>query len=191
LSFVTRVSPIELALPRFADATATPFEAWRAYPGVVASARAVALVALAVIASAGAVLADGSDRSAQTDAHSAVERTVKAAVYAAVRHRNYRRACRFATPRGRRRLLTGFNSASGPDFQDCPAVIAHEARRLPETVRRLRRDLDVTILRASATRARVRVAEGVGPFEASGHLALVRVDGRWRIDNSDLIPYGD
>jgi hypothetical protein len=62
---------------------------------------------------------------------------------------------------------------------------------LPETVRRLRSNLDVTVLRASATRARVRVAEGVGPFAGSGHLALVRVDGRWRIDNSDLIPYGD
>jgi hypothetical protein len=55
----------------------------------------------------------------------------------------------------------------------------------------LRRNLGVAILRASATRARVRVAEGPGPFDGSGHLALVRVDGRWRIDNSDLIPYGD
>jgi hypothetical protein len=112
-------------------------------------------------------------------------------VYAAVRHRNYRRACRFGTPRGRQRLLEGFNSSSGPDFPDCPAVIAQEARDLPETVRKLRHNLDVTILRASATRARVRVAEGVGPFDASGHFALVRVEGRWRIDNSDLIPYGD
>jgi hypothetical protein len=112
-------------------------------------------------------------------------------VYAAVKHRNYRRACRFATPRGRRRLLEGFNSSSGPNFPDCPAVIAHEVRRLPETVKKLRRNLGVAILRASATRARVRVAEGPGPFDGSGHLALVRVDGRWRIDNSDLIPYGD
>jgi hypothetical protein len=55
----------------------------------------------------------------------------------------------------------------------------------------LRRDLHTELLRASATRARVRVAEGVGPFDAGGHLLLVKVDGRWRIHNSDLIPYGD
>jgi hypothetical protein len=157
----------------------------------VAGARAVALVGLAVVAAAGAAVAAGSDRSKQSDAPSAVERTVREAVYAAVRHRNYRRACRFATPRGRRRLLKGFNSSSGPNFPDCPSVIAHEARRLPATVRRLRRDLHTELLRASATRARVRVAEGVGPFDADGHLLLVKVDGRWRIHNSDLIPYGD
>lgn len=40
-------------------------------------------------------------------------------------------------------------------------------------------------------RARVRVAEGTGPFAGHGHLALVKVDGRWLIDNSNLIPYGD
>ena len=157
----------------------------------MAGARAAPLVALAAVAAAGVAVAAGSDRSTESEAHSAVERTVREAVYAAVRHRNYRRACRFATARGRRRLLRGFNSSSGPDFPDCPAVIAEEARRLPETVRRLRSSLDVAVLRANATRARVRVAEGVGPFAGRGHLALVRVDGRWRIDNSDLIPYGD
>ena len=155
------------------------------------SARGAAFVALAVIGAAGGALAAGSDRSTQTERRSAVERTVRTAVYAAVRHRNYRRACRFGTARGRRRLLEGFNSSSGPDFPHCPAVIAHEARRLPETVRKLRHDLEVTVLRASVTRARVRVAEGAGPFDADGHLALVKVDGRWRIDNSDLIPHGD
>jgi hypothetical protein len=124
----------------------------------------------------------------ETDGHAAVERTVRAAVYAAVRHRNYRRACRFATPRGRRRLLKGFNSLSGTDFPDCPTIIADEPENYPETVRKLRRSLDVDVLRVSATRARVRVAEGTGPFDGSGHLALVKVERRWRIDNSDLIP---
>jgi hypothetical protein len=37
----------------------------------------------------------------------------------------------------------------------------------------------------------VRVAEGPGAFDGSGHVALVKVDGRWRLDNSDVIPYGD
>jgi hypothetical protein len=157
----------------------------------VAGGHAVAPIALVVAVAAGAAVAAESDPAGRTEAHPAVERTVKKAVYAAVRHRNYRRACRFATPRGRQRLLEGFNSSSGPDFPHCPAVIAHEARRLPETVRKLRRNLEVAVLRANAKRARVRVAEGLGPFDAGGHLALVKTGGRWRIDNSDLIPYGD
>jgi|Tabmets5t2r1_1033131.scaffolds.fasta_scaffold00692_7 hypothetical protein len=141
-------------------------------------------------AGSGAVVA-GSERAMETDGHAAVERTVRAAVYAAVRHRNYRRACRFATPRGRRRLLEGYNSSSGPDFPDCPTIIADEVENYPETVRKLRRSLEVDVLRLRASRARVRVAEGTGPFDGSGHLAMVKVEGRWRIDNSDLIPYGD
>jgi hypothetical protein len=157
----------------------------------VFGSRVLALGALAVTAAVGAAVATGSDRSVETGGHAAVERTVRVAVYAAVRHRNYRRACRFATPRGRRRLLDGFNSSSGPDYPDCPTIIADEAENYPETVRKLRRSLEVDVLRVSATRARVRVAEGTGPFVGSGHLALVKVEGRWRIDNSDLIPYGD
>jgi hypothetical protein len=143
------------------------------------------------MAAGSAAVVAGSDRSVESDGHAAVEPTVRAAVYAAVRHRNYRRACRFATPRGRRRLLGGFNSSSGPDYPDCPTIIADEAENYPETVRKLRRGLEVDVLSASATRARVRVAEGTGPFDGSGHLSLLKVDGRWRIDNSDLIPYGD
>ena len=157
----------------------------------MASCRGRALVVLVVIGAASATVLARADSSTQASGPSAVERTVRAAVYAAVRHRNYRRACRFATPRGRQRLLEGFNSGSGPDFADCPAIIAHEARRLPETVRRLRRHLVVQILRISATRARAKAAEGTGPFDGSGYLTLIRVDGRWRIHNSSLIPYGD
>jgi hypothetical protein len=157
----------------------------------VFGARAVALGALAVMAAGSGAVVAGSERSRETDSHAAVERTVRAAVYAAVRHRNYRRACRFATPRGRRRLIEGYNSSSGPDFPDCPTIIADEAENYPETVRKLRRSLEVDVLRVIATRARVRVAEGPGPFDGSGHMALVKVDGRWRIDNSDLIPHGD
>jgi hypothetical protein len=154
-------------------------------------ARAVSLLALAGVAVAGGAVATGSERPAQTDRQAAVERTVRTAVYAAVRHRNFRRACRYATPRGRERLLAGFNSSSRPDFPDCPTLIADEVENYPATVRRLRRDLVVEVLRVSATRARVRVAEGSGPFDGDGHIALVRVEGRWRLDNSDLIPYGD
>jgi hypothetical protein len=143
------------------------------------------------MAAGSAAVVPGSDRSVEAEGHAAVERTVRAAVYAAVRHGNYRRACRFATPRGRRRLLEGFNSSSGPDYPDCPTIIADEVESYPENVRRLRRGLEVDVLRVSVKHARVRVAEGTGPFDGSGHLSLVKLEGRWRIDNSDLIPYGD
>ena len=154
-------------------------------------ARAVALLAVTGVAGVSAAIASESGRPARADRHAAVERTVRAAVYAAVRHHNYRRACRYATPRGRQRLLDGFNSSSGPDFPDCPTIIANEVENYPETVRKLRRSLDVEVLRASATRARVRVAEGTRPFDGSGYVTVLQVDGRWRLDNSNLIPYGD
>ena len=154
-------------------------------------ARGVAILAVIGVAGVSGAVAGESGRSAQADRRAAVERTVRAAVYAAVRHHNYRRACRYATPRGRQRLLEGFNSSSGPDFPDCPTIIADEVENYPETVRKLRRSLDVEVLRASATRARVRVAEGTGPLDGNGYVTLVQVDGRWRLDNSNLIPYGD
>jgi hypothetical protein len=157
----------------------------------VLGGRQLALLALTGVAAASAALATESSRSAQDDRQAAVERTVRAAVYAAVRHHNYRRACRYATRRGRQRLLEGFNSSSGPDYPDCPTIIADEVENYPETVRRLRGNLVVEVLRTSPTRARVLVAEGSGPFDGSGHVALVRVDGHWRLDNSDLIPHGD
>jgi hypothetical protein len=157
----------------------------------VVGTRGIALLALVGVGTGGAAAAVAAGGPAQSDRSGAVERTVRAAVYAAVRHHNYRRACRFATARGRQRLLEGFNSSSGPDFPDCPTLIADEVESYPYTIRELRRDLVVEVLRVSGARARVRVAEGSGPFDGSGHLALLKVDGRWRLDNSDLIPYGD
>jgi hypothetical protein len=153
--------------------------------------RGFALLMVLVVAAAGAALAAGSSGAAKSGREAAVERTVRAAVHAATRYRNYRRACRFATPRGRQRLLEGFNSSSRPDFADCPAIIASQVRDYPATVRLLRRQLVVTTLYVRERRARVRVAEGSGPFAGRGYLTLVRVDGRWRLDDSNLIPYGN
>jgi hypothetical protein len=144
-----------------------------------------------VVGAGTAAVAAGPDRSASAGERRAVETTVRTAVYAAVRHRNYRRACRFATPRGRQRLIDGFNSSSGPDYPNCPVIIADEVESYPETVRNLRHDLVVSNIRVDGARATVRVAEGAGPFDGHGDLSLVKVDGRWRIDNSNRIPHGD
>ena len=157
----------------------------------VANRGGVIVLGVALAAACAVALPSGPSKAARSDGHRAVERTVRAAVLAAVRDRNWRRACRFATPRGRRRLLEGFNSSSGPDYPNCPAILRAEAKDYPETVMRLRRSLLVSEVRVSGRRARVRVAEGPDSSDGSGHLALIRVGGRWRIDNSDLIPYGD
>ena len=153
-------------------------------------ARGLSLSALAVVAAGTAAVAAGPARPVASE-RQAVERTVRAAVYAAVRHGNPRRACRFATARGRQRLLDGFNSSSRPDYPDCPAIIAAEVRAYPYTVRNLRRGLVVSNIRVNGDRARVRVAEGTERFAGDGTLSLVEVDGRWRLDNSSLIPYGN
>jgi hypothetical protein len=157
----------------------------------VVGTRGLTLAALAAAAGGAAAVPSQSGQPAPAGERRAVETTVRSAVYAAVRHSNFRRACRFATPRGRQRLLDGFNSSSGPDYPDCPAIIASEVRAYPETVRRLRRGLVISNVRVDGRRARVRVADGTGPFAGRGKLALVKVDGRWRIDNSNLIPHGD
>ena len=176
--------PTSLRAPRGAPRTVV-------YARGVTGARSFALSAVAVVAAATAVAAAGPERPAPAGEHQAVDKTVRAAVYAAVRHDNYRRACRFATARGRQRLIAGVNSGSGPDYPNCPVIIADEVENYPETVRKLRRGLVVANIRVNAGRATVRVAEGSGPFDGSGRLSLVKVEGRWRLDNSNLIPHGD
>ena len=153
--------------------------------------RGLTLAALALVAAGTAAVANGSGRPEPSGERRAVETTVRTAVYAAVRHHNYRRACRFGTPRGRQRLLDGFNSSSRPDYPDCPAIIADLVRSYPYTIRKLRRDLVVEVSRIEDDRASVRVAEGSGPFDGEGKLSLVKAEGTWRLDNSSLIPYGD
>ncbi len=157
----------------------------------VTRARTVALPTLAVIAAGTAAVAAAPDRRPPAGEREAVETTVRAAVYAAVRQHNYRRACRFATARGRQRLLDGFNSSSGPDYPSCPVIIADEVESYPATVRKLRKGLVVSNIRVNGGRATVRVAEGTGSFDGHGRLSLVKVDGRWRLDDSNLIPQGD
>jgi hypothetical protein len=161
------------------------------YARGVTGARSLALSAVAVVAVGTAAAAAGPGRPAPAGEQQAVEKTVRAAVYAAVRHDNYRRACRFATARGRQRLIDGVNSSSGPDFTGCPEIIADEVENYPETVRKLRHGLVVSNIRVKDGRATLRVAEGTGPFDGDGRLSLVKADGRWRIDNSGLIPQGD
>jgi hypothetical protein len=122
-----------------------------------------------------------------------IERTIKTAVRAAVVDRNYGRACRFGTERGRRRLLRGYNSSNGPDYPNCPAVIRHEVEEPGHRVwiARLRDGVVVDVLWVRGNRARTRVADGPAIYPGQGFVLMRRVDGRWRLDNSTLIPYGD
>ncbi len=127
----------------------------------------------------------------RVDTEASVKRTIRAAVRSAVVEGNFARACRFGTRAGRRRLLEGYNSSNGPDFRNCEAILRSEVRDYPDVARRLRRGVVISDLRIRGRTARARVADGHGRFAGSGHVSLRRVQGRWRIDNSDLIPYGD
>ena len=128
---------------------------------------------------------------APVDVEAAVRRTIRAAVRSVVVESNFARGCRFATRAGRRRLLEGYNSSRGHDFPSCEAVLRSEVNAYPEVVRRLRSGVVISDVRVRGPRARARVAEGQGRFAGSGHVSLRRIQGRWRIDNSDLIPHGD
>jgi hypothetical protein len=151
----------------------------------------LALIALALPAVAVAVETSGSAPESQSAAE--IERTIKEAVRAAVVDRNYRRACRFGTQRGRHRLLRGYNSSNGRDYPNCAAVIRHEVEAPGHRawIARLRDGVVVDVLWVRGDRARTRVADEPVAYPGQGFVRLRRVDGRWRLDNSSLIPYGD
>jgi hypothetical protein len=149
------------------------------------------LIALALPAAGLAAGSSGSAPASRSEVD--IERTIKKAVRAAVVDRNYRRACRFGTERGRRRLLRGYNSSNGPDYPNCAAVIRHEVEEPGHRawIARLRDGVVVDVLWVRGDRARTRVADGPAIYPGQGFVRLLRVDGRWRLHNSTLIPYGD
>ncbi len=115
------------------------------------------------------------------------------ALHAALIERNYERACRFATPAGRRRLLRGYNSSSGLNYPNCAAIIRHEVESPHHRfwIRRLRDGVVVDVLWVRRDRSRVRVSEDQSRYAADGDLLMKKVDGKWRIASSNRIPYGD
>jgi hypothetical protein len=153
----------------------------------LAAFASVALVGGIVVASGGAQEQEDKSQAA------AVERTIRKAVRVATADRNYKRACRFGTPRGRRRLVRGYNSSmSGPDYPNCAAILRSEVenRSQRHMVARIRDGVGVKVLWVKDGQARVLVGEDEGLLAALP-IRLRRVDGRWRLDNSMFIPYGD
>ena len=148
------------------------------------------MIAVALVA---AGLAMGTSAAPANRSAAKIERTIKTAVRVAVVDHNYRRACRFGTQRGRRRLLRGYNSSAGPDYPSCAAIIRHEVEAPGHRgwIAELRDGVVVDVLWVRGGRARARVADGPGYYAGQGLVRLCRVDRRWRLDNSTLIPYGD
>jgi hypothetical protein len=147
----------------------------------------VALVGGIVVASGGAQERENKSQAA------AVERTIRKAVRVATADRNYKRACRFGTPRGRRRLVRGYNSSMyGPDYPNCAAILRSEVenRSQRQMIARIRDGVGVKVLWVKDGQARALVGEDEG-LSAALPMRLRRVDGRWRLDNSKFIPYGD
>jgi hypothetical protein len=158
----------------------------RAGVGVFAS---VALVGGLAVASA------GTDERESTSRRSAVERTIRKAIHVATADRNYKRACRFGTARGRRRLVRGYNSSMyGPDYPNCAAILRSEVEERTRSHRRMiariRDGVGVKVLWVEDGQARALVGEDE-ELLAALTIRLRRVDGRWRLDNSRYIPYGD
>jgi hypothetical protein len=151
----------------------------------------LAFIALGLPAAGLAVATSGSAPPSRAAAD--IERTIKKAVRVAVVDRDYRRACRFGTRTGRRRLLRGYNSTVDRPYPSCAAIVRHEVEEPGNRfwIARLRDGVDVDVLWAQRGTARARVAEGPAQYAGSGFVRLRRVDGRWRLHNSTLIPYGN
>jgi hypothetical protein len=151
----------------------------------------LAVVALGLLAAGLAVATSGS--APPSPAATEIERTIEKAVHVAVVDRNYRRACRFGTETGRRRLLRGYNSTAERPYTSCAAIIRDEVEEPLHRfwIARLRDGVVVDVLWVSGVSARAEVADGPGEHAGRGLVRLRRVDGRWRLHNSTLIPYGD
>jgi hypothetical protein len=151
----------------------------------------LALAALGLPAAGLAVATSGS--APPSPAAAEIERTIEKAVHVAVVDRNYRRACRFGTETGRRRLLRGYNSTVERPYPSCAAIIRDEVESPGNRfwIARLRDGVVVDVLWVRGGNARARVAEGPDEFAGEGFVRLRRVDGRWRLHNSTLIPYGN
>jgi hypothetical protein len=141
----------------------------------------------------------GTAASSSGDDAQAPQNTVRAAVRAAAGQHDYRAACGYGTPRGRSRLVYWYNVSYGPKsdtpagvhFRTCAQVVRFELRQISASERRrLRRSLTFGKSSVSGDRATVLVTDGPGPQADWRHVELRRVNGRWRIEDSDVIPRG-
>ena len=144
------------------------------------------------VATVGGGVALAGARGADDEA-AQVERTVRQALHAALVEKDFKRACRFGSAAGRRRVLRGYNSSSGPDYASCAQIVKDEVTSPGNRfwIGRLRRNAVVTVLKVDGDRARVRVAEDSSKYAGNGHITLRKIQGKWRMTNSDLIQYGD
>jgi hypothetical protein len=120
----------------------------------------------------------------------AVKRTLGLAVRAAIQGGSLRRACRFATPRGKRRLIAGFSWFDRRDYDSCEQVLRAQIRDPAgrDILENLRRRTVISVLRVRGDRARATVGYQEGNDVDSAWFSLRKVDGKWRIANSEAIP---
>jgi hypothetical protein len=120
----------------------------------------------------------------------AIKRTVRLAMTAALREGNFSRACRFASEKGRLRLIVGFSWFDQTDYKTCEQVIGAQIRNpfSRTIVASLRRRIVLAHLRLRGTRARISVGYRRGRDADSTWVSLRRVSGEWRVTNSGWIP---
>lgn len=156
----------------------------------------VLLAVAVIVAVAVAVASSGSDDSQDA---SAARQVVRDAVRAAVVEHDYTKACRYASPRGRRTLVRWYRFSYGPQsdaaepnrFRSCPQVVRFELRQRAGYERRaLRESLRFGRTRVEGDRASVLVTIGAGGPLLWSRVDLRKIDDRWQIDGSDAIPRG-
>jgi hypothetical protein len=120
----------------------------------------------------------------------AVKRTIRLAMKSALRDGNVRRACRFATPKARWRLIAGFGWFDHRDYKSCEEVVEAQLNDpfSRDIVASLRRRIVISHVRVRTDRARVSVGYREGADTDSVWVSLRKVDGNWRLTNSNWIP---
>ncbi len=104
-----------------------------------------------------------------------------------------RRTCRFITPEGQVRAIQAYSARYQVPLTSCPQMVRFARKAEADYLSDARR---ATIERIKIRGGRATVTtEGPpsGPGDTLGglvRLKLLKVDGLWRVDDTDFVPYG-
>jgi hypothetical protein len=143
--------------------------------------RLLGLLVGACAFTAGFAVAD-AERSDPSDA---VRTTLRRAIVEATAG-SPTRACRYATATGRARMIYWYSYSYDRRFRSCEEILRFERRTDAANVRSVRRGHIGRI----TMRGRRAVAVVYNEGGDSAYVHLRRLDGHWRVDNSNVLPAG-
>jgi hypothetical protein len=150
--------------------------------------RWIALVGVLVVVSTAGCGGSGDPRASTNTDRKDISAVVRRAIHQATDGRA-RKACSYITPAGHVRMLRAYR-LSYPEqrFSSCPQIVRFERKSDPDSVDDARH---AVILRLSVRDARaVAVVGRRGRYEPHYRLFMVKTAGRWRVDDSDVLPAG-